>query len=52
MLALLGSFPFWILGALIWPDATGWDATFVFAVGYALGVPFMWWLLHDRRRDD
>ena len=49
-LAVLAAIPFWIVGALIWPNATGSAAHLIFAVGYVLAIPVTWWLLKERRR--
>jgi hypothetical protein len=48
-LALLGAIPFWIVGALIWPNATR-SAPIIFTVGYVLGIPFTWWMLRERKQ--
>jgi hypothetical protein len=48
--ALLVAIPFSLVGALIWPNATGSTAALVFAVGYLLAIPVTWSLLRDKRR--
>jgi hypothetical protein len=50
MIAVLGAVPFWILGALIWPYATGFGDVVIFAGGYLLGIPATRWMLRERRR--
>ena len=52
LLALSGfaAIPLWLIGALIWPSATGLATDLIFAVGYVIAVPVTWWVFRERHR--
>ena len=49
LLSFLAAVPFAVVAVLIWPSATGTDATLLFVGSYVLALPVTSWLFRERR---